>query len=212
MTKQELLKYIAIAGYDVGFGAKKHFASYDIIEKGPGWLGFVSLAGGIYSLFVPFWATAHVAAVFVIFGVAALYIGFYGSEKGRYDEVGKALTGGFHALHVHYREVKSMPDDADFTQQLKEVQKLHNEMLSKSVSKQIFLSDWYAHYKFFWIAQVDWIDEARPFSFWRDKIPLTAYIAVVALVIGGCAYAFGWSGRSAPSTPVVKSADCGIKQ
>ncbi|RZI59847.1 MAG: SLATT domain-containing protein, partial [Pseudomonas sp.] len=127
MTKQELLKYIAIAGYDVGFGAKKHFASYDIIEKGPGWLGFFSLAGGIYSLFIPLWATTHVAAVFVIFGVVSLYIGFYGSEKARYEEVGKALTGGFHALHVHYRQVKSMPDHADFTQQLKDVQKLHNE-------------------------------------------------------------------------------------
>lgn len=212
MTKQELLKYITIAGYDVGFGAKKHFASYDIIEKGPGWLGFFSLAGGIYGLFIPFWATTHVAAVFVIFGVVALYIGFYGSEKGRYEEVGKALTGGFHALHVHYREVKSMPDNADFTQQLKDVQKLHNEMLSKSVSKQIFLSDWYAHYKFFWIAQVDWINEARPFSFWRDKIPLTAHLAIIVLGICGCAYALGWNGWLPAPTPVVKSEDCRVKQ
>lgn len=75
MNKQELLKYIAIAGYDVGFGAKKHFATFDIIEKGPGWLGFVSLVGGIYGLFVPFWSLTHVSAVFVIFGVVSLYIG-----------------------------------------------------------------------------------------------------------------------------------------
>lgn len=210
MTKQELLKYIATAGYDVGFGAKKHFASYDIIEKGPGWLGFVSLAGGIYGLFVPFWATAHVSAVFVIFGVVALYIGFYGSEKARYEEIGKVLTTCFHALHAHYREVKSMPDQSDFTQQLKEVRELHNDMLVKSVSKQIFLSDWYAHYKFFWIAQTDWIDEARPFSFWRDKIPLTAYLAAIALAIGGSVYAYAWQCPSTTSNAVVKSADCGV--
>lgn len=197
MTKQELLKYIAVAGYDVGFGAKKHFASYDIIEKGPGWLGLISLTGGIYSLFVPFWATAHVAAVFVIFGIVSLYIGFYGSEKSRYEESGKELTRGFHALHVFYREVKSMPDGADFGPVLKQVQDLHNDMLKKSLSRQVFLSDWYAHYKFFWIAQVDWIHEVRPFSFWRDKIPLTAYFALIALVVGFASFIYGWSAPDA---------------
>jgi len=209
MTKQELLKYIAVAGYDIGFGAKKHFATYDIIEKGPGWLGFVSLVGGVYGLFVPFWATTHVAAVFVVFGVASLYIGFYGSEKYRYEEAGKELTRGFHALHVLYREVNSMPDGADFGPVLKQVQELHNEMLSQSLSKQIFLSDWYAHYKFFWIAQVDWIHEVRPFRFWRDKIPLTAYFAVVALAVGVASVAYQ---KNVPvALPVLKPTDCGAR-
>lgn len=209
MTKQELLKYIAVAGYDVGFGAKKHFASYDIIEKGPGWLGFVSLIGGIYSLFVPFWATTHTAAIFVIFGVVSLYIGFYGSEKQRYEEAGKELTRGFHALHVFYREVKSMPDESDFSTVLKQVQNLHHEMLKISLSKQIFLSDWYAHYKFFWIAQVDWIHEVRPFNFWRDKIPLTAYFAFIALIIGTTSAIYYWKASDSPL--ITKPTDCESK-
>jgi hypothetical protein len=207
MTKQELLKYIAVAGYDVGFGAKKHFASYDIIEKGPGWLGFISLVAGIYSLFVPLWATTHVAALFVIFGVVSLYIGFYGSDKTRYEEAGKDLTQGFHDLQVVYREVKSMPDGADFSTLLEQVKDIRSRVLGKSVSKQIFLSDWYAHYKFFWIAQVDWVHESRPFSFWRDKIPLTGYFAIIALVAAACAY--GFAGHT--PTPVSKPADCGTK-
>jgi hypothetical protein len=209
MNKNELLKYIAVTGYDVGFGAKKHFASYDIIEKGPGWLGFVSLVGAVYSLFVPFWATAHVAAVFVVFGVVSLYIGFYGSEKARYEEAGRALTKGFHELHALCREVKSMPDTANFEQVQKRVRDLHNDMLTKAVSKQVFLSDWYAHYKFFWIAQVDWIHEVRPFSLWRDKIPLTAYLAVVAIVVGAGVYAFNSSIADIRQTP---KADPSVKQ
>lgn len=208
MTKQELLKYIAVAGYDVGFGAKKHFASYDIIEKGPGWLGFISLVGGIYSLFVPFWATTHVAAIFVIFGVVSLYIGFYGADKARYEEAGKELTQRFHDLQVVYRDVKSMPDGADLSAALTQVQDIRSQVLAKSVSKQVFLSDWYAHYKFFWIAQVDWIHEIRPFSFWRDKIPLTGYIAIIALVAAACAY--GFSGHT--SAPASKPANCGTTQ
>lgn len=185
MNKQELLKYIAIAGYDVGFGAKKHFATFDIIEKGPGWLGFVSLVGGIYGLFVPFWSLTHVSAVFVIFGVVSLYIGMYGAEKQGYEECGKKLTQGFHDLHALYRTVKSMSEDADMSAQVQQAQKIRADMLACCISKQIFLSDWYAHFKFFWQAQIDWIDEARPFSFFRDKIPLSAYLVAGLLVVAG---------------------------
>lgn len=187
MNKEELLKYIAIAGYDVGFGAKKHFATFDIIEKGPGWLGFVSLVGGIYGLFVPFWSLTHVSAVFVIFGVVSLYIGMYGAEKQRYEDSGKKLTQGFHDLHALYRTVKSMPDSADMTAQVQQAQKIRADMLVCCISKQIFLSDWYAHFKFFWQAQIDWIEEARPFRFYRDKIPLSAYLVIVFLVVA-CNY------------------------
>lgn len=196
-----------MAGYDVGFGAKKHFASYDIIEKGPGWLGFISLIGGLYSLFIPFWATTHIAAIFVIFGVVSLYIGFYGADKARYEEAGKELTQGFHDLQLIYREVKSMPEGSDFSTFLKQVQDIRSQVLAKSVSKQIFLSDWYAHYKFFWIAQVDWIHEARPFSFWRDKIPLTGYFAIIALIGAACVY--GFSDHMA--VPTSKHPNCGTK-
>jgi SMODS and SLOG-associating 2TM effector domain 6 len=207
LTKQELLKYVANAGYDIGFGAKKHFASYDIIEKGPGWLGFASLVGGIYSLFVPLWATTHVAAIFVIFGVVSLYIGFYGSDKARYEEAGKELTKAFHDLEVIHRKVKSMPEETDFSAQLQRVQEIRSQVLSKSLSKQIFLSDWYAHYKFFWIAQIDWMHESRPFRFWRDKIPLTVYFTIVVLV-----FAAGWYGFSNQTqVPVNKPTNCEVK-
>lgn len=185
MNRQELLKYIAVAGYDVGFGAKKHFATFDIIEKGPGWLGFVSLVGGIYGLFEQFMSLTHVSAVFVVFGVISLYIGMYGAEKQRYEDCGKKLTQGFHDLHALYLTVKSMPDSANVSAQLLEAQRIRSDVLACSISKQIFLSDWYAHFKFFWQAQTDWIAEARPFSLFRDKIPLSAYVVCVLLAAAG---------------------------
>jgi SMODS and SLOG-associating 2TM effector domain 6 len=185
MNKQELLKYIAIAGYDVGFGAKKHFSTFDIIEKGPGWLGFFSLVGGIYGLFVPFWSLTHVSAVFVVFGVISLYIGMYGVEKHRYEDSGKKLTQGFQDLHALYRIVKSMPDGANMSVHVQEAQTIRADALACCISKQIFLSDWYAHFKFFWQMQIDWIDEVRPFRFFRDKIPLSAYFVTILLVVLG---------------------------
>lgn len=153
-------------------------------------MGFFSLVGGIYSLFVPLLATTHVAAIFVIFGVSSLYIGFYGSDKARYEQVGKELTQGFLDLQVIYRTIKSLPEDADFSGELQKVLEIRSRMLSISMSKQIFLSDWYAHYKFFWIAQIDWVQESRPFNLWRDKIPLTAYLVIIALIGSACLYGF----------------------
>ncbi|MDD2815100.1 MAG: hypothetical protein PHP00_05095 [Thiotrichaceae bacterium] len=51
MTKEDLLiKSIADTGYNVGFGAKKHFATYDIVEKMPGFINFISIVFGIYAL------------------------------------------------------------------------------------------------------------------------------------------------------------------
>lgn len=189
MNQEQLLKLIACAGYDIGFGAKKHFATFDIIEKGPGWLGFISLVGGIYGLFVPLLSAQHAAAVFVVFGVVSLYIGLYGSEKAKYEEVGRTLTKAFHDLHTLYRTVESQPAGTDMTPFVTQLETLRAGVLSVGISKQIFLSDWYAHYKFFWQAQVDWISEKRPFSFFRDKIPLTVYaVLLVVLVAAALTY------------------------
>ena len=50
MDRAGLLKAIANTGYNVGFGAKKHFATFDLVEKVPGWIGFISSAVGIFAL------------------------------------------------------------------------------------------------------------------------------------------------------------------
>lgn len=44
MNRDELLKYITDTAYNVGFGAKKHFATYDIVGKMPGFIAFTSIS------------------------------------------------------------------------------------------------------------------------------------------------------------------------
>ncbi len=51
MTQSEMLKLIARHGYNVGFGAK-NFATYDLICKASGWISFISLAVGVFALFI----------------------------------------------------------------------------------------------------------------------------------------------------------------
>lgn len=183
ISKQNLLKMIAESGYNVGFGAKKNFSTFDILEKGPGWLGFLSLSVGLFSLVVPALADRFVGAVMVLVGVAALRISNFSHESDSYDNAGRALTDCFHELRSLYYEVQSQPDDSDFS----EFQERHADILrkaqSQTVSKQIFLSDWYAHLKFFWQHEIGWIEEQRKFSLLRDKFPLSFYVTALFIAV-----------------------------
>ncbi|MEN8336209.1 SLATT domain-containing protein, partial [Acinetobacter pittii] len=113
MNKAELLRYIAETGYNVGFGAKKHLATYDLLEKMPGWIGFVSTAVGILGLIIDAFSTKLVSAIFVIVGISGLYISFYDRDKKEYEKAGSALTSLLNELKSLYFDVKSLPDNSD---------------------------------------------------------------------------------------------------
>ncbi len=63
MNKQNLLKCITDKAYDVGIGAKKHFASYDLLEKTPGFIGFITMAAGVFGLVIDKLAAKEINAL-----------------------------------------------------------------------------------------------------------------------------------------------------
>lgn len=186
MTKDELLKSIAETGYNVGFGAKKHFATYDIIEKVPGFIGFISLIFGIYALAFDGLSTKFLSASFIVLGVVGLYISLYEHKKSEYMDYGEKLTQLYNDLAKLYRNAKSA-NDADVDNIANQLTQLQNEYYGSCQSNQIVFSDWYAHYKFFWQHQIDWVDEQKHFKLLRDKIPLTFSVlfvcSFVALIV-----------------------------
>ncbi len=192
MKKELLLKSIAETAYNVGYGAKLNFATYDIVEKAPGLFGFVSLVVGIYALFIKELTSEHVGAVLVVLGVITLYLNNYSTEKDKYDEMGKSLTARFSDLKTLFRAAQSRPEADDFTDIAATLTKIEQEVIKLTPSKQILFSDWYAHYKFFWQQQTDWISEVRPFTLFRDKLPLTFTVAVVIALIAGAVQAVRW--------------------
>ncbi|WP_426212299.1 SLATT domain-containing protein [Massilia sp. TWP1-3-3] len=183
MTKDGLLKMIAESGYNVGYAAKKHLATFDIVEKVPGWLALLSIAAGIGALFIPQLEQKFVSATFLVLGVASLFINFYMQDKDKYAKAGDSLTGKFHELRALYQHVKAEPDTADMSAFATTHDRIQAEALAFGIPKQIFLSDWYAHYKFFWQAQTGWMDEQLRFKFWRDKMPLGLILCLAALSV-----------------------------
>lgn len=183
VNKDLLLKDIAESGYNIGYAAKKHLATYDIVEKAPGWISILSFAFGVLALVVPQLNNNILAAFLLIVAYAVFYFNSYQDSRLEYSKVGSRLTTIFTSLRSLLYEVKGRDDSADFDDIEARYRDLLNESQSIGISKQIFLSDWYAHYKFFWQAERSWLEEYRPFTFWRDKIPLSATLTGIALIV-----------------------------
>ncbi|MBD2791367.1 SLATT domain-containing protein [Xenorhabdus sp. 42] len=184
MNKSDLLKSIAEKGYDIGFGAKKHFATYDIIEKTPGFISFISMAVGIYALCIDGLSDKLISATFIVLGIVGLYVNLNGHKKDDYEKAGSELTKCFNQLKALYIEVNGSEDEQKIPDYQIRLTEIENNFYSASISKQIMFSNWYAHYKFFWEHQIDWIDEQLHFRFFRDKLPLSFSIAIVVVFIG----------------------------
>lgn len=183
MNKDLLLKDIAESGYNIGYAAKKHLATYDIVEKAPGWINVITLGIGILALVMPTLENRLLAAAIIIVGIAAMYFNSYQESSGNYERVGCRLTSQFTSLRSIYYEVMSCPESQGFGDFETQYRAILAESQEIGISKQIFLSDWYAHYKFFWQAQTDWLDQQLHFTFWRDKLPLTFTVTLIVAVI-----------------------------
>lgn len=184
MNKLDLLKSIAEKGYDVGFGAKKHFATYDIIEKAPGLISFFSMAFGIFSLAITGLSTELIAATFIVLGVMGLYINQYDHKKSSYEESGIALTKLYNELKALYLKTKSIDDGSNFSDVQKELSDIESRYYPVCISKQVLFSNWYAHYKFYWEHQIGWVNEQLKFNFFRDKVPLSLWFTIFLIIFG----------------------------
>jgi hypothetical protein len=187
MKKDQLLKSIAETAYNVGFGGRKHWATYDIVDKVPGLIGFLSTAFGIFALIYDTLSEKSLSAAFIVFGLIALYITFYEPNKSKYAESANKLTTLFNALRDLYRTVQSHPND-DVDPYIDQLHLIEKNYYDTCISKQILFSDWYAHYKFFWQYQIDWLDEQKKFKLFRDKLPLSFMFWMVVLLGGVVVY------------------------
>ncbi len=174
MNKDLLLKSIADTGYNVGFGGRKHWATYDIVDKIPGLISFISMAFGIFALIHDELSTKQLSAALLVLGLVGLYKSFYEHKKSEYEKSATKLTTLYNSLRDLYREVQSSTEPLE--SQIEQLKKIESEYYQSCISKQILLSDWYAHYKFFWQYQIDWVNEQKKFKLFRDKIPLSLMI------------------------------------
>ncbi|MEC9406988.1 MAG: SLATT domain-containing protein [Pseudomonadota bacterium] len=184
MNRKNLLKDIAETGYNVGFGAKKHFASYDIATKLPSLIALMTMAVGIFGLIYPTLSLPAVSATVLLLGLIAKDVNSYQKVSEKYEQAGVQLTTIRDELRAIYRTVDCLADGEDLSKLIERYTKLRNDAKAIGFSKHLLFSDWYAHYKFFWQDQVEWIDEQLKFRFWRDKVPLSLMAFLALIVVG----------------------------
>lgn len=193
MSKESFLRNIAETAYNVGFGAKKHFATYDIILKAPGLIGFISFAFGVFALIYDDLNIKAISATFLVLGVSGIYISRYESGRDEYANNGTQLTDLFNDLkRLYYRLSGDEPLAQEHRDELARIERAYTEI---SCPHQMIFSNWYAHYKFFWEQQIGWIDEQLHFKFLRDKIPLSLSVFIVvavALTLLSCTKVIGF--------------------
>jgi hypothetical protein len=183
MTKQDLLKHIADTAYNVGFGAKKHFATYDMTAKIPGVIGYISTAVGVFGLVFEVLSIKALSAAFIVLGIMGIFITLYDHKKEKYAETGRKLTELFNKLKILYFNVKAA-QGTDLSEYEQQLQMIEVEYSKTGISDQMLFSGWFAHYKFFWEHQIDWIDEQKHFRFFRDKIPLSfSFFAILLFLV-----------------------------
>lgn len=181
MSKETFLRNVAETGYNVGFGAKKHFATYDIILKAPGLISFTSFAFGVFALIYDDLNIKAISATFLVLGVSGLYIALYESRREEYASNGKNLTDLYNDLkRLYYAALSEQSVTQAHRDELERIDKAYTEI---SCPHQMIFSNWYAHYKFFWEQQIGWVDDQLNFKLLRDRVPLSLSLTITIIAV-----------------------------
>jgi hypothetical protein len=184
MKKRDLQNAIAKTGYNVGFGAKKNLASYDIISKVPTVTSLLVTSIGIIGLGWPELVNKCVSALLLIIGIIAFAIEKFCDDPSEFMLEGERENILFIKLKDLYFNVKAKAEDDDVSEEETEFKRLKVEFYSGTKARQLLTADWWAHYKFFNQYDIKWInDEIGGFKNWRDKFPSSLKIAILLVFV-----------------------------
>ncbi|MFJ8072260.1 SLATT domain-containing protein [Peribacillus sp. NPDC096447] len=189
MEKNTLLKNIAETGYNVGFGGKKHFMTYDLYRIFPRLISCVTIFIGIMQLTNIYKENVQanigdlLSASLIIVGIIGLVLDFHGDNKDSYEVAGKKLLSLFNELRGMYHEVKNTEEKIDlvrFNLRLKEIQKESDEL---SLSKQAIGTHIITHFGFFQVMQSKWVTAELKLTT-KDKFPFLHWESFFLYLIG----------------------------
>lgn len=183
MEKNKLKRRVAEVAYNVIFGAKRHFSSYDIAEKFPVFFGLITAIAGIYFLAYKSNYSDAVSFILIAIGLGVSYLSFYSTEdKKNFVKVGRDLTEKYNRL----RSIHEKIDGANSNELIaleQELNLINKEFHETSIYKQVFGSDIYAHYKLFGESQPKWLEDELSLTFCKDKIPFSIKFFIFILIL-----------------------------
>lgn len=191
MNRDALLKSLANEGYNIGFGAQKHFISYHYYSQLPRILSLATIFVGIFQLTsvyknISLNKQEVISSLVIFIGVVALLLDAGSKDKNKYDEVGKRLIGYFNELHAMYNSVKTSKDTDDLSSYISRIGEIEKEFQAVSLSDQVSLTHIYTNLVFFFAGpQIEWLDEQLHFKI-KDKFPFFHPEAFLLYIIIAC--------------------------
>lgn len=181
--RDSIKKQSAQLGYSVGFGARRHFATFEIVDKVPTYFGVITFAFGIIFLKYPNSELSDLIAVLTsIVGGAIVYLNFYSNDKDKYAEIGKKLIKLYNQTFSIYEKAKTC-DEVELNNLDLELRAINDELQNIAIHKQVFFSNEFAHFKLFGESQSDWFVDELKLTFWKDKVPAIWRVYFVVFVI-----------------------------
>ncbi len=175
--KNDLLKSISKVAYNIGFGAKLNFASYDIIMYSSKLILYTFIATSFFILFADKLDIKILSAIIIYISVFGLYIDSYSNKKEYYYKRGAELLVLYVKLRKLYYSVKNSEKNS-YEEEINSLSEIENLSHKDNLNDQILLSNWYAHYKFFWQFKPCWINSELNLKLLRDKIPISFSILI----------------------------------
>ncbi|WP_313636495.1 SLATT domain-containing protein [Empedobacter sp.] len=182
MNNDKLKNYIAKTAYNIGFGAKKNFASFDIVNNLNEYISILSMIIGVLALVFEIFNAKIISATLLIFGIIGLYINKFDKGVEEYEKYGVLYLKLYNQLHLLYNEVDAS-DDILRKEILEEVKHIEEEFYNNNISKQVYFSDLLAHFKFYYQFQTEWIVKELNLTFWKDKIPNNLKVIIILFLI-----------------------------
>lgn len=174
-----LLEQIASEGFNVGYSASLHFATFDLVTKLPTAVTVVSFAAGVLGLAYPDFTSKLPSAILLTIGFCMHYIRDYESRLNEYESAGIALNNLYKSLHDLAIEVESITDrDKSAIETARaRLASIRSDASKINVSPQVFGASWKAHHRFFWVIDSTWVQKNRspPITLF-DKAPLSFFI------------------------------------
>jgi hypothetical protein len=197
MKKKALMKNLARTAYNVGFGAKKHFLTYDIYRILPRFISLATTLIGVYQLSIWYENIKDetgkdlLSVSLIVVGIIGLVLDLLSSSKEQYNHVGKQMIKYYNELSDMYAivETKNESDSSleDIEVRRKQIQQ---EVDNCSLSNQAIFTHWFTHFGFFKTMQSDWVVkelnlgkfEKYPFFHFETLIGISILIAIIICI------------------------------
>lgn len=189
MNKESLLRSIALTGYRIGLGAKKHFLTYYVYRFLPKFSSFCILVIGIfqltafYKIFVLENGQDLISVALIIIGLISLVTDVASKDIKRYDTIGQELLNLFDKLRSLYNAVKGVNSaNIDLTPYELKFEQIEEQAKLIAIPDQAACTQILSNISFFSTMRIDWIDEQLHFEL-KDKFPFYHFEAIGLYII-----------------------------